>query len=234
MKYLATLLLCLCILSVNAQDDLSVESLSKRSKTTQKEKKDATVIIKRGPSKHSSDWWEVEDETWGLSYSFSPHFPLALSANGTWSYFQLGGELGLTLSGKRYDWDTNVTAQPVGYIMAQPGFYCKFFSVQCGVGALFDIRRETEINTGNNITQSVTISVGNTSSVSSSSNNNNYQVSYVSTTRAGVNLCFKPSLTGYIPIDGDYYLTINAGYIFVPKLKELNGFTVGVGFQVEL
>ena len=234
MKRLFTiLLLCFYIFNVNAQDDLSVESLSKRSKITQKEKKDATVIINCGSSGKSTDWWEVDDDTWGVAYSYSPHFPLALSANGTWSYFKLEGELGFTLSGKEYDWKENVTAKPVGYVMASPGFYCKYFSVQCGVGALVDIRKEIKESTGTNITQTTTITIGTSTSISSHADETIYQNGYYETKKPGFNLCFKPSLTGYIPIDDDYYLTVNAGYIFVPKLKDLNGFTVGVGFQVE-
>ena len=128
-----------------------------------------------------------------------------------------------------------MTAQPIGYIMAQPGFYCKYFSIQCGVGALFDVRKETKVSTGTNITQTTTITVGATSSVSSYTDENSYQSGYYETKKPGVNFCFKPSITGYIPIsDDDYYLTINAGYIFVPKLRELNGFTAGIGIQFEL
>lgn len=187
-------------------------------------------------SRHSrSIDWDVDDDTWGLAYTYSPHFPLSISANGTWSYFQLGGEFGLTLSGKEFDWKENTTAKPIGYLMASPGFYCKFLSVQCGVGALFDIRKETNISTGTNISQTTSITIGSSTSISSYSDESNYQYSSYETSKLGFNLCFKPSVTGYIPIeDGDYYITINAGYLFVPKLKDLNGFTVGVGFQITI
>ena len=54
-------------------------------------------------------------------------------------------------------------------------------------------------------------------------------------TTTGVSLFVKPSLTGYIPIsDGDWYITLSAGYNICPKFKDLNGFTFGAGFQVEL
>ena len=233
-QLLAIILLCFYIFNLNAQDDLSVESLSKRSKTTQKEKKDATIIIK-----HDSDWWKVDDDvndTYGLTYTFVPYFPLSFSVNGTWSYFQLGGEFGITLSEKEFEYNENATAKPLGYLMASPGFYYKFFSVQCGVGTLFGVRKETNISTGTNITQTTSSSTIDLSTSNSSYTYEiNYQDIFYETSKSDFNLCFKPSVTGYIPIrDGDYYITINAGYFFVPRLKDLNGFTVGVGVQITI
>lgn len=202
----------------------SIEELN--SRRIKEHKQSSYTSTSTGRHKKSVDW-DVDDDTWGLAYTFSPHFPLSLSANGTWSYFQLGGELGFTLSGKRYDWDKNVTDQPIGYIMAQPGFFCKYFSVQCGVGALFDIRRKNIEENGGTTVISTTINGQSDISISQSTY-------YVDQTTCGVNLCFKPSLIGYIPIDRHNYITVNAGYIFVPKLKDLNGFAVGIGIQCEL
>ncbi len=203
----------------------SIEELN--SRRIKEHKQSSYTSTSTGRHKKSVDW-DVDDDTWGLAYTFSPHFPLSFSANGTWSYFQLGGELGFTLSGKRYDWDTNVTDQPIGYIMAQPGFFCKYFSVQCGVGALFDIRRKNIEENGGTTVISTTINGQSDISISQSTY-------YVDQTTCGVNLCIKPTITGFIPIsDDDYYLTISAGYLFVPKINELNGFTIGVGIQCEL
>ena len=59
--------------------------------------------------------------------------------------------------------------------------------------------------------------------------------SSTSMTTTGVSLFVKPSLTGYIPIsNGDWYITLSAGYNICPKFKDLNGLTFGAGFQVEL
>ena len=42
----------------------------------------------------------------------------------------------------------------------------------------------------------------------------------------------KPSIAGYFPIsDEDFYITINAGYNYIPKFKDLNRWSFGVGFQ---
>ena len=231
-RLIVMIILGMFVFNLSAQ---SVDDLKGKSKTTKQEKDDAakarTYISTSTYSSRSSSRsldWDVDDETWGLAYTYSPHFPLSLSVNGTWSYFQLGGELGFNLTGKRYDWNTDITAQPIGYIMAQPGFYCKFFSVQCGVGALFDIRRESIEKTGGTTITSITINGETKTDVS--------QSTYVANqTKCGINFCFKPSITGFIPFgDDDFYLTINAGYIFVPNFKELNGFTVGAGVQFEL
>ena len=54
----------------------------------------------------------------------------------------------------------------------------------------------------------------------------------ISTSATKCNFILKPSITGYIPIsDEDFYITINAGYNYIPKLKELNGWSFGIGFQ---
>lgn len=220
---LKVLLLLFVIDTASAQ---TIEDLNSR-RIKERESIGHSIQSSGGSSGNGIDW-DVDDDTWGLAYTYSPHFPLSLSVNRTWSYFQLGGELGFNLTGKRYDWDTDITAQPIGYVMAQPGFYCKYFSIQCGVGVLFDVRREIVEKEGGTTITSITINGETHTDVQQQT----YSANNMS---CGVNFCSKPSLTGFIPLsDDEFYLTINAGYIFVPKFKELNGFTVGIGIQFEL
>lgn len=161
----------------------------------------------KGRHKKSIDW-DVDDDTWGFAYTYSPHFPINLSANYTCSYFSITGELGAPLTGEKYDVG-EYKDMPILYVMAAPGFYCKYFSIHYGVGCLFNIR-DYPSSFINGIPQQYS-----------------KELSFA--------FCHKPSVTGYIPIcDGDYYITINAGYMFVPKFKGLNGFTCGIGFQIEL
>lgn len=213
----------------NAQ---SREELSKKTKTTRSEKRE-----NRGKVQYQDRWFElgIADETWGLSYSYSPHFPVGIGTNYTTSYFSIGGELGFTCSKKEYEIKTNSTAKPVCYLMATPGFYCKYVSINCGLGLLLDMRTKYE-KLRNNINYDKYQLTVNGETISESSNTQAEDVySSITTTSTGINLCIKPSITGYIPIcDGDYYITLNAGYMFVPKIKDLNGFTCGIGFQITL
>lgn len=226
-KFLLIILLGIIALPNSAQ---TLDDLKSKSKTTKTEKENARrdkISRYSGNSTWSSDWYNLDgdDQTWGVSYSYSSHFPIAVAANYTKSYFSIGGELGFTCSSKEYGWD-NITAKPVMYVMATPGFYCKYFSINCGIGLLGGNHTETKSSTVDSSTATDGVSGSNTSiDVNTSSN-----ISSI-----GFNFCYKPAITGYIPIcDGDYYITLNAGYLFVSKIKDLNGFTCGLGFQITL
>ena len=72
---------------------------------------------------HRSGWddfvdaFTPEDQTWGLGYSYSQHFPLTLSANYTYSCLSLSTELGINLDGKKY---TTKEYNPNGYWVISP------------------------------------------------------------------------------------------------------------------
>lgn len=216
MRHTVLLILLLSFTSwANAQ---GLDELIVKTKTTDSEKKSEPRL---NPVPHQSKWIELDtdDETWGLSYSYSPNFPVAIGANYTTSYFSIGAELGFTCSGKEYEIKTNSTVKPVGFLMATPGLYCKYFSVNCGVGLLFDRRTKYKYIETGTTTTNTSLTVNGETAVEGS----------------GINFCVKPSITGYIPIcDGDYYITLNAGYMFVPKIKDLNGIACGIGFQITI
>lgn len=44
--------------------------------------------------------WSIDDDTWGVSYSYSPHFPLSFSVNFTAAHFSIVGEIGVTCTNK--------------------------------------------------------------------------------------------------------------------------------------
>lgn len=185
---------------------------------------------------HRSGWddfvdaFTPEDQTWGLGYSYSQTFPLSLSLNYTCNCFSLASEFGFNLDGKKYTTKYNLDSKnyttkeynPSGYWVVAPGFYCRFLSINCGVGFMTSNYSETQTNTENFSGESED---GSTSVDGSISITTGY-----STTK--FKFMLKPSITGYIPIsDEDFYITINAGYNYIPKFKELNGWSFGVGFQ---
>lgn len=168
-----------------------------------------------------------EDQTWGFGYNYSTCFPLTISANLTNSFFYIGTELGINLDGKKYH--TNLY-NPIGYLTISPGIYFRYLSINCGMGILLSEYTKTvagndsytEEFEGNNEDESFSLngSITNTSYYNYQNITNKYH------------FILKPSITGYIPIcDEDFYITINIGYNYTPKIKELNEWSFGVGFQ---
>ena len=185
---------------------------------------------------HRSGWddfveaFTPEDQTWGLGYSYSQTFPLSLSLNYTYNCFSLASEFGFNLDGKKYTTKYNLDSKnyttkeynPSGYWVVAPGFYCRFLSINCGVGFMTSNYSETQTNTE--------IFSGESEDGSTSVDGSISITTGYSTTK--FKFMLKPSITGYIPIsDEDFYITINAGYNYIPKFKELNGWSFGVGFQ---
>ena len=197
-------------------------------------------IARSYPGSHSvstwsfSDIWEIEDDIKGWSYDYSPHFPLAISYSRTLSHFLIGGEIGSTCSKKKYKFGTNETSQPIVYLMATPGIYCKYFSVQCGVGALIDIRVKkwiTYVQNNDSVTVNTTGDGISDVNIDINFEDGDQQYKTEKETKNTYFFLVKPSITGYIPVSDGKYITINAGYVFVPKFKELNGFSCGIGFR---
>lgn len=169
-------------------------------------------------SAHSSfldviyDW---EEETrFGMSLNYGLKSCYSIELNYCWSdlYLLAFGEIGTFSSKKekRYDLGENTTIKPGFVFNVGPGFYTRYFSVQCGLGiitadATTKIRTESHDNGGTTITESNTQS-------------------------KKVLFCYKPSITGHIPLD-DSFITLSVGYLSIPKCKDLSGFTFGVGFR---
>ena len=196
---------------------------------------DKGIIIVESPRKNPwedlcddfVDAFTPKDQTWGVGYSYSQHFPLGLSVNYTYSCLSVVAELGVNLDGEKYI--VNLY-NPSGYLTISPGFYCRFLSINCGVGIVASSYMKTKTWGGNyseefgGESEDGSVSVGGSVNITTSGS--------TSTSAAKCNFILKPSFIGYIPIcDEDYYITINVGYNYIPKFKELNGWSFGVGFQ---
>lgn len=224
-------------LSMSAQ---SVDQLKKLSKTTQKEKDDARITSDGGYRGGSSGIdLDADDTTWGMGYNYSKHFPLALNANYTISYFSIGGELGFNLDKKKIVRSEIETDDPIMYLSIAPGFYCKYFSINCGIGALMAHNQQTwtkSFNYGGAINVTTITINGSSSTIITEGESGVSSVFTGTDDKIKFGLLINPSIKGYIPLnsDSDSYLTLNVGYMIMPKFKALNGFSFGVGFQVEL
>ena len=164
--------------------------------------------------------WDVDFESIGLSYSYSKYFPLAIGLTYTINHVSFGGEFGINLDKKKLYPSDVETVSSLKYFIFTPGFYCKFFSINCGIGAF-----------SYNYEKSGTLISGNEAYGNSGSSSTSVIVSETTEEPKGC-LLLKPSITGHIPIsDGEHFITLNVGYLYIPKFKELNGLTFGVGFQ---
>lgn len=192
---------------------VSAQTLEDLDQRRNKELKQSSYSTTRSRHKKSIDW-DVDDDTWGIGYNYSKHFPLALNANYTTSYLSIGAELGVNMDKKKIIRSESETDDPIMYFSVAPGFYCKYFSINCGVGGLIASNSKSSTNT---------IGTEDTS------------VSWSIDSKGGkIGLLLKPSIVGYIPISDGNYITLNVGYLYMPKFKDLNGFSFGVGFQIEL
>lgn len=184
-------------------------------------------------------WYDLDadDTTWGIGYNYSKHFPLTLNANYTISYFSISGELGVNLDKKKIVRSKTETDNPIMYLSVNPGLYCKYFSVNCGVGALMVLNQQswsTVYDSDGTITETTITVNGNSTTIAGATESSSASFS-ITNEKIKLGLYLKPSIVGYIPISaGDYYITLNIGYMIMPKYKDLNGFSFGVGFQVEL
>jgi hypothetical protein len=187
------------------------EAVTVATNTPQRQENDESMF-----QTSERNWWKwskvgSDEKTWGLAYSYSKNFPAALFANYTISYFSIGFESGYNLDKKKYVIHENETGNPQCFFAVSPGFYDRYFLINFGVGFLLDSRTK------------------------SSSNFTSSGYAFASTNVDKYSLFLKPSIIGYIPIcDGDYYITVNAGYNIMTKLKDLNGPSFGVGFQVTI
>lgn len=173
------------------------------------------------------DTFTPEEQTFGVGYNYSELFPLTLSANYTYHCLSVAAEIGANLKGKKY---TINQYDPLGYLTVSPGLYCRYLSINCGIGFL--VSNYTKIETWGNSHTEESSGGNDDGSVSHNSSSTTIISGSTSTETNKYHLIIKPSITGYIPISDEcYYITINVGYNFLPKFKELNGWSFGMGFQ---
>lgn len=166
------------------------------------------------------DIFTPEDDMRGFGYAYSEHFPLTVSVNSIYSYFSIDFEFGFN-----FDFDSKEYYEqkynPDYYLVLSPGVYLGILSFNCGIGVL-----------GSNYYDFIigdTVYFGDeTTSISGSITLEQSMKKYKA------HLILKPSITGFIPIFDDYYITINAGYNYLPNFKELNGWSFGIGFRFEI
>ena len=217
-------LICLIVLALNssAQDLKDLENLSKLTDSEKAYKSTDTPVKTTHNFDH--DWDVVGVSTLEVDYCYTKHFPLTVDVKYTICCFVVGAEIGA-------NFDKNVIVKsdleyhdPFGLAMVILGGYSKYLSFNIGAGVCALNHYKTETTTQNN-----NVSTGTGIEISTSASTS------VTKNTLSCALALKPSITGHIPLGSDeYFLTLNVGYLFIPKYDTLNGVSLGIGFQFEL
>jgi len=159
----------------------------------------------------------VSEHSIEVSYGYSSRFPMNIGISTNFSYFNIGVEYGMNFSDELLQSvnHTNYAHSTLErgkywYLMATPGVYLRYASIDCGLGSVF------------------------------AKYNYNYESVYTSTSNVEKKNYFimKPKLTVHIPIpwgvsprDEMLYISPHVGYQYVPKCSALNCWEIGIGVR---
>lgn len=176
------------------------------------------VVINTSDIKDWDHIAEGEFNSLEVSYGYSSNFPLNIGVSTNFSYFNIGVDYGMNFSEEQLDFKkhTNFATSTLErgkywYLMATPGVYLHWASIDCGLGNVF------------------------------AKYNYNYESVYTSTSNSEKKNYFamKPKVTFHIPIPLDFssrtekfYISPHVGYMYVPKCSALNCWEVGIGVRL--
>ena len=159
----------------------------------------------------------VSEHSLEVSYGYSSRFPMNIGVSTNFSYFNIGVEYGMNFSEellttqKHTNFATSTLERgKYWYIMATPGVYLRYASIDFGMGNVF------------------------------AKYNYNYESVYTSSSNSVKKNYFimKPKLTFNMPIPLNFkskterlYITPHVAYQYVPKCSELNSWEFGIGIR---
>lgn len=159
----------------------------------------------------------VDEHSLEVSYGYSSRFPMNIGISTNFSYFNIGIEYGMNFSDEQIDIKkhTNYATSTLErgkywYLMATPGVYLRYASIDCGLGNVF------------------------------AKYNYNYESVYTSSSNSEKKNYFimKPKVTFHIPIpfgvssrEEVLYISPHIGYQYVPRCSTLNCLEVGIGIR---
>lgn len=179
--------------------DGKITKITKYEKTGNKIKVDFSDLV----SEHSVE----------VSYGYSSNYPLNLSIHTNFSFFNIGIESGQNFSNepltivKHTNFATSKVEGKYYYLLATPGIYLRYASVDCGLGGVF-----TKYNY-----ESV---------YSSYDKKNTY---FMLKPKASFHI---PVPFGRSPREERVYISPHIAYQYVPKYAELNCWEFGIGIRI--
>lgn len=215
------------------------------------------------PPKKLFDSSRCDNDVQGtIGYKYSKDFPFAVTSicnfEDIYDHFANGGfEVGVNLDNKVFERNalnmksgetvrTTKIYNPLLYTMLISGWNFRVVSLNLGYGCVFYKKQliakkysriERPITTTTQIITQVSVNGDSQTSFVSSQDTEVVLEDVVSLNKKimlGASLILQPSISFNLPIDDDcYYASINIGYNFVPRIKELNGISCGVSFSWE-
>lgn len=163
------------------------------------------------------DWNHIADgefNSFEVSYGYSKNFPLNVGIAASLSYFNIGVEYGQNfdntpiISKKHTNFAKSQLKGNYYYLMASPGVFLRYATISYGFGA--------------------TVTKYKYESIYPEGNKEDTKAFFV----------MKPKISFNLPLPADFssrdekmYLCPYVGYIFAPKLSDINSFEVGIGLR---
>ena len=154
----------------------------------------------------------VKEHTIEVSYGYSSNFPLNIGLSTNISYFNIGLEYGQSfditpISFKQHkNFATSKLNGKCFYLMASPGVFLRWTTINCGLGATMATYE--------------------------------YESVYSSYDEKKVYFSMKPRVSFNLPVPVNFkskkeklFICPYVGYLYTPKLKDLNGIEFGIGLR---
>ena len=155
----------------------------------------------------------VNEHSVEVSYGYSSHYPLNVAVSTNISFFNIGVEYGQNFSDEPLDaiQHTNFAKSEIAgkyyYLLATPGVYLRYASIDCGLGCVFTKYKYESIYTSDNKTKST----------------------FMMKPKLSIHI---PIPFGESPRDERLYISPHIGYQYVPKYSKLNCWEVGIGVRI--
>ena len=234
MKKIFLLMCLLASTSSYAQERTNdVQKIKKIKQTIDQKREQKRQEFKQNTGRDKTWLDELLDgeQSLGFTYNYGKHYPFGASFNYSYSLLMLSLDLGINNDGDKYYTysedikdEVNYTKKtkyldPKFFLTITPSFYIKYFAIGCGIGCLnLDGKKSEDSSTGSAVSGE---SISYSSSVAYSTESNTW----------GLKFMIRPTVKGFIPLNDKLSLSLSAGYDYVFKLKEKNGFNFGLGFQ---
>lgn len=147
-----------------------------------------------------------------VSYGYSSHFPLNIGVSANYSYLNFGIEYGQNFSNeplglvKHTNFGTSTLEGKYFYLMATPGVFLHWASIDCGLGAVFSSYQYESIYTSYDEKQS----------------------SFMMKPKVTFHI---PVPLDYSSNEEKFYISPHVGYQYIPEFSRLNCWEVGIGLR---
>lgn len=154
----------------------------------------------------------VDEHSIEVSYGYSSHYPLNIAVSTNFSYFNIGVEYGQNFSSDPLSSvdHTNFAKSEISgkyfYLLATPGVYLRYASIDCGLGCVFTKYKYESVYT------------------SYEEKKNTFMMKPKVTFHI-------PIPFGVSHRDERLYISPHVGYQYVPKYGKLNCWEVGIGVR---